>query len=190
MTIRKTALSRRTLLRGAGVSLGLPWLEAMAATSATPDAVQKSPVRMAVLYVPNGVNMSELVSRRRRPRLHSFADARTAAGPQERHRRAEQSVECGIERRRRALCQGSRDPHVHHDQENAGRRYRQRHLDGSGCRAAHRSRDSASVPGTRHLARSDRRRRRSRIHTRLRIAHRMEQSHDSAGARDQSALRV
>ena len=46
-------ISRRTLLRGAGVSLGLPWLEAMAlATSKLP----KDPVRLAVLYMPNGVN--------------------------------------------------------------------------------------------------------------------------------------
>jgi hypothetical protein len=47
-------LSRRTLLRGAGVSLALPWLEAMApaANAATP----KLPVRLAVLYMPNGVN--------------------------------------------------------------------------------------------------------------------------------------
>jgi hypothetical protein len=42
-------ISRRAVLRGAGVALGLPWLEAMAQTP-------KSPVRMAVLYMPNGVN--------------------------------------------------------------------------------------------------------------------------------------
>jgi hypothetical protein len=46
-------ISRRTILRGAGVSLGLPWLEAMAATA---DAVGKPPIRMAALYMPNGVN--------------------------------------------------------------------------------------------------------------------------------------
>jgi len=46
-------ISRRTLLRGAGVSLGLPWLEAMAAA---PGA--KPPVRMAFLYMPNGVNVA------------------------------------------------------------------------------------------------------------------------------------
>ena len=45
-------LSRRTILRGAGVSLALPWLEAMAAETSKP------PVRMAFLYVPNGANMS------------------------------------------------------------------------------------------------------------------------------------
>jgi hypothetical protein len=42
-------VSRRAVLRGAGVALGLPWLEAMAQTP-------KPPVRMAVLYMPNGVN--------------------------------------------------------------------------------------------------------------------------------------
>ena len=48
----KSRLSRRTLLRGAGAALGLPWLEAMATTaSAAP------PVRMAFLYMPNGVNV-------------------------------------------------------------------------------------------------------------------------------------
>ena len=47
----KTSFSRRVLLRGAGVGLGLPWLEATAATGA------KAPVRMAALYMPNGVNV-------------------------------------------------------------------------------------------------------------------------------------
>jgi hypothetical protein len=45
-------ISRRTLLRGVGVSLGLPWLEAMASTAAP-----KNPVRLAALYMPNGVNI-------------------------------------------------------------------------------------------------------------------------------------
>lgn len=45
-------LSRRTLLRGTGAALALPWLEAMAAKG----PVTKAPVRMAVLYMPNGVN--------------------------------------------------------------------------------------------------------------------------------------
>lgn len=49
-------ISRRALLRGgAGVAIGLPWLDAMAAT--TPSA-SKPPIRMAALYMPNGVNVS------------------------------------------------------------------------------------------------------------------------------------
>ena len=54
MPARRTLpISRRALLRGGGVALGLPWLEAMALgnSRAAPDA---SPVRMAALYMPNG----------------------------------------------------------------------------------------------------------------------------------------
>ena len=53
-------LKRRTVLRGLGVSLSLPWLEAMGPLTApaveTPGE-QTVPNRMAFLYVPNGKNM-------------------------------------------------------------------------------------------------------------------------------------
>lgn len=49
-------ISRRTLLRGAGAALGLPLLEAMAPRQARAAAeAAKPPVRMAILYMPNGV---------------------------------------------------------------------------------------------------------------------------------------
>jgi len=56
-------LSRRTLLRGLGTTLALPWLEAMGPLQAwaggdTPVA-QAAPNRMAFLYVPNGINMAD-----------------------------------------------------------------------------------------------------------------------------------
>lgn len=56
-------LSRRTLLRGVGASLALPWLEAMGpltswAQGNTP-LHQAAPNRMAFVYVPNGKNMSD-----------------------------------------------------------------------------------------------------------------------------------
>ena len=52
-------ISRRTILRGAGVTLGLPWLEAMMPTTALAQSkVLKNPVRMAALYMPNGVNVA------------------------------------------------------------------------------------------------------------------------------------
>src|SRR5689334_19439630 len=56
MIPRKRTISRRTALRGAGVALGLPWLEAMTpiVRGATKEA--KAPVRLAVLYMANGVN--------------------------------------------------------------------------------------------------------------------------------------
>jgi hypothetical protein len=51
MTVRSRIISRRTLLRGAGASLALPWLEAMASAKAVAPTV-----RMAALYMANGVN--------------------------------------------------------------------------------------------------------------------------------------
>ncbi len=56
----KPALSRRSVLKGAGVGLSLPWLEAMAAT---PSA--KPPVRLAALYMPNGVNVDSWIPKGR-----------------------------------------------------------------------------------------------------------------------------
>ncbi len=43
-------ISRRTLLRGTGVALSLPWLELMAA-----DKLAEPPLRAAFLFMPNGV---------------------------------------------------------------------------------------------------------------------------------------
>lgn len=54
---RHVGISRRTFLRGAGVSLGLPWLEAM--VSARPahgaEFEENPPRRLACLFFPNGV---------------------------------------------------------------------------------------------------------------------------------------
>jgi hypothetical protein len=63
----RQAISRRTVLRGLGVSLGLPLLDSM--TSATtfgagpattlPGGEAAAPRRMAFIFVPNGVNLAE-----------------------------------------------------------------------------------------------------------------------------------
>ena len=51
-------ISRRTVLRGLGTAVALPWLEAMApAASPVGGAVHAAPKRMAFLYVPNGAHM-------------------------------------------------------------------------------------------------------------------------------------
>ncbi|MDX2035872.1 MAG: DUF1552 domain-containing protein [Isosphaeraceae bacterium] len=51
-------ISRRTVLRGLGTAVALPWLEAMAPVAAVAgQAPSKSPLRMAFFYVPNGVHM-------------------------------------------------------------------------------------------------------------------------------------
>ena len=51
-------LDRRTLLKGLGVSIALPALEAMAPSLLRATTVATPPRRLAVVYVPNGVNMT------------------------------------------------------------------------------------------------------------------------------------
>ena len=58
MSKRGFPISRRTVLRGAGVSLALPWLEAMTPAARAGSTSSALPVRMAFLYMPNGVNTS------------------------------------------------------------------------------------------------------------------------------------
>src|SRR4051812_29512901 len=62
----RTPLSRRTLLKGLGCAIALPWLESMggltagaAAPPAPANVVTGAPRRMAFVYVPNGKNMAD-----------------------------------------------------------------------------------------------------------------------------------
>ncbi len=50
-------ISRRTLLRGMGAAVALPWLESM--TPAFARSTEQIPVRMAFMYTPNGKNMED-----------------------------------------------------------------------------------------------------------------------------------
>ena len=52
-----TPISRRTVLRGLGTAMALPWLDAMTPTFARAAAAGSPPMRMAFFYVPNGVHM-------------------------------------------------------------------------------------------------------------------------------------
>jgi hypothetical protein len=55
---RSLLLSRRAALKGMGVSIALPFLEAMLpATASASAAASKPPLRLAFLYVPNGIHM-------------------------------------------------------------------------------------------------------------------------------------
>lgn len=54
--ITKKHVSRRTLLRGLGVSIALPMLDSMLPAFSTP---KKSPLRMLFSYVPNGIIMKD-----------------------------------------------------------------------------------------------------------------------------------
>ena len=53
-------LSRRTLLRGMGATLALPMLDGMVpAFAASAAAAARSPLRLGVIYAPNGMNMPD-----------------------------------------------------------------------------------------------------------------------------------
>jgi hypothetical protein len=60
MTAARNRLSRRTVLRGLGASMALPWMEAMGqaapAAALTGQSVAAAPLRMAFVFTPNGVH--------------------------------------------------------------------------------------------------------------------------------------
>lgn len=66
-------ISRRTVLRGLGVTMALPWLECMEAAHAAPTAsaalgasagtASAAPVRLAYVFMPNGVNYDAWTAR-------------------------------------------------------------------------------------------------------------------------------
>jgi hypothetical protein len=62
--MREPIVDRRTMLRGAGAAIALPWLEAMlprgiasSALAATGAAAAEPPMRVAYLFFPNGVHV-------------------------------------------------------------------------------------------------------------------------------------
>lgn len=60
MIITRKSLSRRTLLRGFGTTVALPFLDSMSPALAAPNrSGAPAPVRMAFLYVPNGIIMKD-----------------------------------------------------------------------------------------------------------------------------------
>ena len=60
MFITKTSLSRRTFLRGAGVAVALPFLDAMVpAFTATVKTAAKPTLRFGAIYIPHGAIMDQ-----------------------------------------------------------------------------------------------------------------------------------
>jgi hypothetical protein len=60
-TMEFNRISRRTMLRGVGVSMALPWLESLPvfAVEASGDNANQAPVRVAVLFAGNGFHSKE-----------------------------------------------------------------------------------------------------------------------------------
>jgi hypothetical protein len=58
MIIRRQPLPRRTVLRGIGTAMALPFMEAMASSARAADAAAR-PRRLSVFYTPNGMMMEQ-----------------------------------------------------------------------------------------------------------------------------------
>ena len=58
MIVTKKAIPRRTILRGLGASLALPFLDAMVPAFAAPSD-GRAPSRLGIVYVPNGMMMND-----------------------------------------------------------------------------------------------------------------------------------
>ena len=60
--MKSSTISRRSVLRGLGTAVALPWLEAMTSTASaarTGDAA--APLRLAYFFVPNGMHMPDWI---------------------------------------------------------------------------------------------------------------------------------
>src|SRR5712671_672215 len=55
----KKALPRRTVLRGIGATLALPFLDSMVPAFAAPNSAATPVKRLGVVYVPNGMSMKQ-----------------------------------------------------------------------------------------------------------------------------------
>jgi hypothetical protein len=59
MIINHKAIPRRTLLRGLGATLALPFLDAMVPALARAQGIAKPPTRLSIVYLPNGIMMDK-----------------------------------------------------------------------------------------------------------------------------------
>ncbi len=57
----KHRISRRTVLRGLGTAIALPWFEAMHSTASAAPSPADAPLRLAYFFVPNGIHMPDWV---------------------------------------------------------------------------------------------------------------------------------
>jgi hypothetical protein len=56
MNHKSTYITRRTVLRGLGASIALPWLEILSSKTLAAAQVQRDPGRLACFYIPGCIN--------------------------------------------------------------------------------------------------------------------------------------
>ena len=71
-------ITRRTVLRGLGATIALPYLEIMGGMTFAAASGEKEPSRLACFYIPGGINHYNWFPGRRRPELHAGPVAQAA----------------------------------------------------------------------------------------------------------------
>lgn len=104
----KKRISRRTLLRGAGAAMALPWLEAMgSAAPATAGNLSEPPLRMMFFYMPNGVRPDHWTPPGDGEQYEITPHLKPLEGLKNDFRPSRKSVERQNRRPQRSLAQGS-----------------------------------------------------------------------------------
>ena len=182
---RHTPISRRTILRGAGASLALPWLEAMMPTVRAPQRARPS-------AWPSSIWPTAYAKTCGRPRARAAISPSPPPcspwRPQGRTDHRHQSLEPVGQRQRRPLHQDRRLSHLHDGHQDSRRRPQlPRHLDGPDGGAEGREPNADPVARIGHRAGDHRRGHQRRLYPRLRFAHRLERSHQPGRQGTQSA---
>ena len=174
-------VSRRTFLRGVGVTMALPWLESLPVWGAAPlpgGAPAPFPKRFAALFMGNGINPNHWWAKgagaemELSKSLEPLAPLKTQA---ERHHRPVQQAR----HRRRHPSRADRQ-HPLGRGAAEGRRAQRRHQHGSGARQPLRRGDRAAEPGA-GLRAADHRLPRDELLDGLQLAHLLAER-DLAGA--------
>ena len=109
-------VSRRTFLRGAGVSLALPLLDSMLPRAMGQSARTRRPGGMICICTALGMHAPVLLPQGRRPRLQAVAVPRTTEGPPQRLHRLQRPRQLGNEaaghNSEMTFLTGARDPQL------------------------------------------------------------------------------
>ena len=190
MGVKFKPLSRRTFLRGAGVALGLPLLEAMLPARAgrgRPEAAA-APVRAAYLYFPNGAWMDAWVPKQTGTDYELPFSLTPLEPVQGLGRRAERAGQAVQPQRRRPLRQDRELPHrPARPQDDRAGPERRRRVGRSGRRRPRRPPDPAAVAGAGDRPGHQRPGPGRQLHPDVRVVHRLAAARPAAAAADRPA---
>ena len=188
MIVTGKSLSRRTVLKGLGAAISLPFLDAMTpAFARSVVAARAAPVRLAWFYVPNGIDMRHWTPAAEGALGELPGDSRAArAGEEGTARAVEPDDALGPSAAGRPGRSRPRARVVHDRRQGLQDRRRgseARHLGRPDCRQRRRTRDAAAVARGRSRGSAAGRQLRQRLLVRVHLQPRVE-DRDAAAAAD------